>query len=279
MKRRVFYQSDQHIDFLVGGQNTLKEEDFLSLTTNMLPQDDVSNDILVLAGDMWIGKRSLSWAEHSWIRYVSKMFYHVICVLGNHDRWEGCIGGLEASFKKGLLDLGIMNVTVLENDCWEDTSTNILFVGATLWTDMDKMSPLKMLAARNCMGPDFKYVRTAGYKHFRAEDWCSEHTKAVKYMDLVAKNNSDKKVVVVTHHAPSYSSVHHKWQGQDSNCYYASSLEWLMQDRENITHWVHGHTHDSFNYFVDKCNVLCNPYGYRGENIWFNPNAHFEIGE
>jgi len=80
MKRRVFYQSDQHIDFLVGGQNTLKEEDFLSLTTNMLPRDDVSNDILVLAGDMWIEKRSLSWAGHSWLKHVAERFFHVVMV-------------------------------------------------------------------------------------------------------------------------------------------------------------------------------------------------------
>ena len=279
MKRRVFYQSDQHIDFLVGGHNTLKEEDFLSLTTNMLPQDDVSNDILVLAGDMWIGKRSLSWAGHSWIRHVSQMFYHVIVVLGNHDRWEGCLGELDASFKKDLLETGITNVSLLENDFWEDAFTNTLFVGATLWTDMNKANVLTMFDAPNTMVSDFKYTRAKGYKRFRADDWCKEHRESVKYIDLLCGNSPDKKIIVVTHHAPSYSSVHHKYRGQSSNHYYASSLEWLMQDRENISHWIHGHTHDSFNYFVDKCNVLCNPYGYRGENIWFNPNAHFEIGE
>jgi len=595
MKRRVFYQSDQHIDFLVGGQNTLKEEDFLSLTTNMLPQDDVSNDILVLAGDMWIGKRSLSWAGHSWLKHVAERFFHVVMVKGNHCvdsetealtkrgwlrydeirvgdevmtletntstgewntvervvvnhnhqgfycvdspsmnlaltpehrvlvkakyrefytyakakdlpknftipccvktklpemlgvqddmlrligwllsdgcfsgnsitiyqskvghdieellqsceisythrvrtrnithicgrklvkpplpehsyrvqaeskgliyeylhskkvvpewvfelserqfdillggivsgngvrnktgdgfcihgtkdfleslqavcitkgwranisvargkdyklnicrrntwstftgmdkssmresegvswcvtvkngnfvsrrkgkvcvtgncRWEGCLGD-EEGFRTDMAELGITNVSLLENSVWEDLPTNTLFIGATLWTDVNSYSPLCMLNAPNVMASDFKYVRTKGYKRFRAEDWCNEHKKSVQYIDLVCKGNPSKNIVVVTHHAPSYSSVHHKYRGQSSNHYYASSLEWLMQDRENISHWIHGHTHDSFNYFVDKCNVLCNPYGYRGENIWFNPNAHFEIGE
>lgn len=279
MKRRVFYQSDQHLDFIVSGFKSISCEDkFLSLTTAMLPEGNTTKDILVLAGDMWIGKRVLSWSGYSWLKHVSKLFYHVIVVLGNHDRWEGCLGELEASFKKEMLELGVTNVSLLERDCWEDTSTNNIFVGATLWTDMDNHSPLKMLEARNLMAADFKYIRKAGYKHFHAEDWCSEHTKAVKYIDFIAMNNPDKQIVVVSHHAPSYSSVHRKYRGQDSNCYYASSLENLIR-RDNITHWIHGHTHDSFNYHIYNCNVLCNPYGYRGENVLFSPEAHFYIGE
>lgn len=279
MKRKVFYQSDQHIDFLVAGFNNLKQDEFLSCTTNMLPQGDTKNDIFVLAGDTWIGKRCLMWGGFSWLQHVAERFHHVIVVLGNHDRWEGCFGGIEASFKEGLEKQNVKNVSLLENSSWEDKETNTLFVGATLWTDMNKENPMTVHAAYSVMVPDFKLIRTKGYKKFRAEDWCKEHRNSVKYIDLLSGQNPEKSVVAVTHHAPSYSSVHHKYRGQSSNHYYSSSLEWLMQDRENITHWIHGHTHDSFNYFVDNCNVLCNPYGYRGENIWFDPSAHFEIGD
>lgn len=279
MRRKVFYQSDQHIDFLVAGLNNCNQEEFFACTTNMLPKVDTKNDILALAGDMWIGKRALSWSGHSWLQHIAEKFHHVVIVLGNHDRWEGCFGELEASFKEGLDNLGIRNVSLLENSHWEDTETSTIFVGATLWTGMDKENPVTMLDAYSVMVPDFKFIRTKGYKKFMAEDWCKEHRNSVKYIDLISTQNPEKKVVVVTHHAPSYSSVHHKYRGQSSNHYYASSLEWLIQDRENITHWVHGHTHDSFNYFVDNCNVLCNPYGYRGENIWFDSNTYFEIGD
>jgi hypothetical protein len=35
--------------------------------------------------------------------------------------------------------------------------------------------------------------------------------------------------------------------------------------------WVHGHTHDSYDYWVGSTRVVCNPRGYDDENIAFDP--------
>ena len=46
--------------------------------------------------------------------------------------------------------------------------------------------------------------------------------------------------------------------------------------------WVHGHTHDSFDYTVDGTRVVCNPRGYAkagvDENPRFDPDFIVEIG-
>lgn len=46
--------------------------------------------------------------------------------------------------------------------------------------------------------------------------------------------------------------------------------------------WVHGHMHDSFDYQVDGCRVVCNPRRYMNwhgefENKDFNPGLVIEI--
>jgi hypothetical protein len=38
------------------------------------------------------------------------------------------------------------------------------------------------------------------------------------------------------------------------------------------TLWIHGHTHDSFNYSVAGTRVLANPKGYVNENKAFDPS-------
>ena len=38
--------------------------------------------------------------------------------------------------------------------------------------------------------------------------------------------------------------------------------------------WIHGHTHDSFDYSVKGTRVLCNPRGYAKNGV--NENAVFD---
>ena len=45
--------------------------------------------------------------------------------------------------------------------------------------------------------------------------------------------------------------------------------------------WVHGHTHDTFDYLVKGTRVICNPRGYAkdgvNENLRFDPNLTIDI--
>jgi len=43
--------------------------------------------------------------------------------------------------------------------------------------------------------------------------------------------------------------------------------------------WIHGHTHESFDYRIGKARVVCNPRGYVSveENKGFRPDYTVEI--
>ncbi|HEX2198141.1 MAG TPA: metallophosphoesterase, partial [Burkholderiales bacterium] len=55
--------------------------------------------------------------------------------------------------------------------------------------------------------------------------------------------------VVITHHAPSPGSIHPRFAGSLLNACFVSDAEHLLEG-SRCQLWVHGHTHDSFDYRV-----------------------------
>ena len=99
------------------------------------------------------------------------------------------------------------------------------------------------------------------------EDTVEYHRKMVDYIkivtDMLGENNN--KYVVVGHHAPTKSSCHPKYEEYYlMNGAYSSDLSNFILDRPQIKLWVHGHTHDPFDYMVGSTRVACNPRGYYG---------------
>jgi hypothetical protein len=99
----------------------------------------------------------------------------------------------------------------------------------------------------------------------RAADWLA-HRLAEPF---------DGPTVVITHHAPSPRSIHPRFAGSPLNGCFVSDLERLM-DGERVHLWIHGHTHDSFDYTVAGTRVLCNPRGYAKNGL--NENVAFDAG-
>ena len=79
--------------------------------------------------------------------------------------------------------------------------------------------------------------------------------------------------VVITHHSPSSKSIHPRFAGSPLNACFVSEAEWLLCG-DRVTLWVHGHTHDSFDYSIKGTRVVCNPRGYAEAGI--NENLHFD---
>ena len=81
--------------------------------------------------------------------------------------------------------------------------------------------------------------------------------------------------VVVTHHAPSPRSIHPRFAGLPLNVCFVSDTEHLLEGRR-VALWIHGHTHDSFDYVANGTRVVCNPRGYAKNGI--NENPAFDPG-
>ena len=256
----------------------------------VLPDD--AETILILAGDLWIGTRFIEWEDIShettllkpedlrpsevergtWIEKVACRFKQVLIVLGNHDYWPINHGSL--TIRRGgekcnelLADRGLHNVKVLDCDTYVDG--DFLFIGCTLWTDMNKRAPLSMMNMNRVMAYDGKIAYETGpngqWDKFTSGRWVHTHSKHREYIRLVAKQNPDKTVVVITHHLPMFSLCDPRYKGDSSNCYYASDLSDLIMDNPNIKNWFYGHTHYQDTAVFGECVLINNCIGYSGE--------------
>ena len=72
---------------------------------------------------------------------------------------------------------------------------------------------------------------------------------------------------------PSQRSTAERYRALPVSAGFASHLDALVA---RATLWIHGHTHDSYDYALAGCRVVCNPRGYqklqrRFENKAFDP--------
>jgi Icc-related predicted phosphoesterase len=261
--------SDVHLEF---GDCMIKNED--------------NADVLILAGDICVAKDAnssdyMGERVRNFFQRASFQFPHVIYVMGNHEHYSGDFSKSEAFLKKMLADLQLNNVNLLEKQTLD--IDGYTFIGGTFWTDFNQSDNDTLRHAGWAMN-DFRGVKhtnkgkTGGIWKFIPEDALDDHYKMKSYVRNVIENRReqgllDKKVVVVGHHCPTPMSIHEKYQHDKlMNGCFASDLTEFIQDRPEILLWVHGHTHEDFDYMVGTTRVVCNPRGYVGyehrADIW-----------
>jgi predicted phosphodiesterase len=227
----------------------------------------------------------------------SKNFPHVVYVMGNHEHYHGDYADSIVHIKHALKHLE--NIHVLDKEVWE--LDDHVFIGGTLWTDMNGEDEMTMNHVSRRMN-DFQICknssRVVNYKTFEPkqkpegmsdeefnllpyeqryknvfktreatlspQDAVVDHKAMLKVIeDAYADVPPWKTVVVCTHHAPSKGSEHPRYKhDQLMNGAYNSQLDQFIMDRPGIKLWTHGHTHEDFDYMIKGCRVVCNPRGY-----------------
>ena len=201
-------------------------------------------------------------------------------VEGNHLGYDHT-GRYEIDFKQGAQrwlrsEFKDTPVKFLENDI--HIENDIVFVGCTLYTDFNLYNPTKdpkrqqsyMNIIQSGLN-DFRHVKCEyeeNITNVTAFDYLRWHNESVAYIEKVCEEYPDKKIVIISHHAPSVKSIAHQFRyGMDSryNAGYASNLEWLIKKYKNIKLWAHGHTHHNFSYKIAQCKVVCWPFGYNNQ--------------
>lgn len=244
--------------------------------------ENAGADVLVLAGDICCA-RSFKSKEKNIENYdlyrffeeVSKNFKDVIYIMGNHEHYKFSYRETEICLRDFLSEY--KNIHFLQNQSF--VIDGVRFIGSTLWTDMNKNCPLTKNALEQYMN-DFRIIKfkdmNDNYFKFTPDIAYGEHRNAINFIGHELADHPDQKCVVVTHHAPSFQSVHPKYADQTlMNGGYASDLEHVFTD--NVKLWVHGHMHDSFDYVVGSSRVVCNPYGYPRERESVNTKLVLEI--
>ena len=264
-------------------------------------KNDQNYDVLILGGDICIAQDLHDFPEQNvrtaamlemlssrqekaqrfrdFFKRCSFQFPHVIYIMGNHEFYHGKFYAAVDYMRDECAKYP--NVYMLEQDT--KIINDVVFVGGTLWTNMNKRDPLTMHAMKDMMN-DFRIVRNdqREYAAMSALDVAIRHDKTLGYIKLIVQEHKDKKCVVVGHHAPSFKSVSEQYASQTlMNGGYASDLSEFIMDHPQIVLWTHGHMHQPFDYVIGETRVVCNPRGYENdsysEQSGWNPDILLEI--
>ena len=238
-------------------------QEFRPYKIQPLPEDPET--VLVLAGDIDVGVDACDYVIQQ-----SENFAHVIYLLGNHEFYNNDLDTLARDVANELADFP--KVSFLDNSSVVIEGVN--FIGSTLWSDMDNENPTSMFRIEQSLN-DYDLIKNRGDKIF-ATDTIALFKKSVAYLEL-ALAMSNGPTVVVTHHGPSFKSVHPIFRNSGINGAFTSNCERLMYDHD-IDYWLQGHTHQTSSYEVNGCKVRMNPFGYgAAENLHFDPVFRVEI--
>ena len=187
---------------------------------------------------------------------------HVFYVMGNHEHY-GFHFHKTVEHMRNILP---KNVHILDKDFF--ILDDVVFMGATLWTNFNNCDPFLMHVSKYSMN-DYEYITMFDeldnvYHKLTPKKVYEEHFNTMQAFQFIAENHRDKKIVTISHHAPTSLSIHPGFNDDLLNpCYYSDLSEFIL-DHENIKFWIHGHIHHKSDYMVGECNVLCNPRGYKG---------------
>jgi predicted phosphodiesterase len=236
------------------------------------PHNDA--DVVVLAGDISRHREAVAWA----LRFERPVIY----VPGNHEFYGSCIEAVTQDLKR--LCAGTQ-VHVLDDD--ELVIGNVRFLGTTLWSDFklggEGEAKAAAMAEAQRLIRDFSRIRRSpsSSSAFTPEESAALFERHAAWLGARLGSPHEGPTVVVTHHAPSAQSVHPRFTDSLLNACFVSRAEHLL-GADRVQLWVHGHTHDSFDYTLNGTRVVCNPRGYaRGgvnENPFFDPNLVVEVG-
>lgn len=195
LNMRIQYASDLHLEF---GANTsfLREH----------PMNPVG-EILILAGDTgYLGDDQL--IRHPFWDWASDNFREVIAIPGNHELYRGFdINDLTQEWELQIRS----NVRYVYNKLIRlDDSTDL--IASTLWLDIPPKNGL--LTQLNVS--DFHCISN-GEKPLDRERFNEEHKKCRDFIENTLHESTADKMLVVTHHVPSFSLMSEEFKDSPIN--------------------------------------------------------------
>ena len=248
---------------------------YLRSDWNLALPDPESYDLVILAGDIHSHTHAIPWAARTFSKPV-------IYVPGNHEFYDSHLHGMSVQLNQCAQEHP--HVHLLDNS--SVVIDGVRFVGAVLWTDfmlfgnsMDMIG--RCLREAKLHMQDFSTIRFGSTGWMLPADSVKLFRVSAMYLREELGKQFDGPTVVVTHHLPSKKSVAERFKPELISAAFASNLDHLVAKADL---WIHGHTHDGFDYRIGKCRVVCNPRGYpdrlkdRYENPAFDSARIVEIG-
>lgn len=253
----VTYLSDFHLEFY---KKSIPYETILGWK---------GGDILCLAGD--IGYPELN-SYFVFLAYCSSLYKYVFVIAGNHEYYKTIDHPLKTiqNTNKKIIEVSkqFRNVHFLSESSFYIPEYNLNVLGTTLWT-----------------GGEIERDDMYGYNDFNKIQGMSmpgqmerlHETSLLFLKDELQKHKHDgSKVLVLTHHLPSFQLIAPQYKDSGMNHLFATNLDNLFRDY-TIHHWICGHSHCPVQKTIENTKVWMNPVGYPGENKDICWNATFEL--
>ena len=278
----------------------------LEVHPHFVPTPAPGADLLVLAGDIgsYQSGSLLEDADFGLARFSPLKGWPVpvIFVPGNHEYDTQDFDLAHERLRETCVRLGIVFLerevitaaelfkTLPGRNTAPDPLPAVRFIGTTLWTDFDALSPLAAAP-----GASLTPLLKARDKAFRAANFylrkalTSRHGQAllaeqVRAQALVCQDwlraalarPFDGVTVVITHFAPSLRSADPRYGLTPGTAGFCNALDELLPSAQL---WLHGHLHCASDYVNQGCRVVANPLGYarKSEQAQFVPQLCLEL--
>ena len=225
-----------------------------------IPKTDA--DVVLVAGDTANSDMGMPWLQEQ----AACLQVPLITISGNHEYFNEDV----LDFDKQLATWDNYNeaskqgVKVLQ--CRHIDIGEVRILGCTLWTDYQYQANDDTMAVAGRFMRDYQQIY-AGSELFSPEVSMKIHTQQRQWLQqaLISAKELGKKTIVMSHHSISPLSVSEKYADLPSNAAFVSDLSgWMHEDWAPIL-WVHGHTHEAFDYRIGNTRVIVNPRAYPNE--------------
>ena len=211
-------------------------------------------DILLLAGDTICDKYKKK--AKSFYQKISKEFPLIISTMGNHEFYNGIIDYVYPSYKGNISE----NHIRLNNMSY--VSEDVKIIVTALWSLVPEPKKYAVSWGLN----DYRLISHSNiYKEknlITVEDTNQYFKMSLKFLKDELLLPFEGKILVMTHHLPSYDCISQEFIGSDLNSAFASDLNKFIISNPKIEYWVCGHSHDFNINKIGDTTIIRNPLGY-----------------
>ena len=229
---------------------------------------DVSGDILLLAGDSCCIDTADNYKKYSFWDWASANYKKVILCMGNHEFYNYID---VKSYKEGTV------VNIRDNVAYYYNKTveidDVVIIVSTLWSHIE--DEFKWISQRNVA--DF-YRIIYGDTIITADDFNTLHRQCFNFIKTEVERNKGKKIIVMTHHVPSFDLNAKEFSGSVISGVFTVELKDYIAS-SGIDYWIYGHSHRNIEGVIGTTKCICNQLGYvsHNEHHEFSRNKTIEI--
>lgn len=246
----------------------------------LLPKiEDEAKSYLILAGDIDKLRTSKNINESLtlFLKDVVFRFKAVFYVFGNHEYYGSTINHIEHKIRDLKNQLKADNFYILNNDIYEHN--DFVIIGSTLWTNFDNNKNVMFNVEDKFTGMrdyrKIKFKNNSNYSKLKARNIFDINFQSKQFIFDAIKKHKNKKVIVITHHAPTKDFT---FKDGFESAYGNSYEQEILETKPDF--WIHGHIHTRVQFKIGDTTILSNPLGYNNQEELvehFKEDAHFII--